>query len=127
MITLSAMPYLTFQETMVRLGYKTRKSLYDLVAAGTLTPVRPKRVRGKHAPRVFFDEAKVNALAAPNPNRLSRMEAAAFLGVPVRTIDRMLADGDLTAYPAPRGSRRRIELERSELEKVKAEWKELGL
>ena len=101
---------------MERLGYKTRKSVEDLVAAGKLTPIRSKVIRGKNAPRVFFDSKQVQALEhAPNPNRLSRVQAARRLGVNPKTIDRMVTRGDLTAYPAPPRTRRRIEFEPEEI------------
>lgn len=119
MSTLPLVPFLTFEQTRVRLGYKTRKSVSDLVASGKLTPVRPPVLRGKHAPLVYFDEAQVDALA-PNPTRLSRLEVAERLGIHPRTVDRMVERGQLAALPAPRGSRRKIEFEAAEIERVKA-------
>ncbi len=118
--------YLTFAETVQRLGYKTRKSVSDLVRAGKLTPVRPKVVRGKHAPRVFFDASEVERLIpVSNPSRLSREQSAVRLGVHVRTIDRLVARGTLKAHAAPGGSRRRIEFELSDVDQLREEMNAL--
>lgn len=98
----------------------------DLVRAGKLTPVRPKVVRGKHAPRVFFDASEVERLIpVSNPSRLSREQSAVRLGVHVRTIDRLVARGTLKAHAAPGGSRRRIEFELSDVDQLREEMNAL--
>ena len=117
----SAPKYLSVTETMQRLGYKTRKSLLDLVADGYLTPIKPPVTSGRNAPRVFFDAAQVEALA-PDPARLSRTQAAARLGVNVRTLDRLVQRKKLTAHPVKNKlarRKRRVEFDANEIDALK--------
>lgn len=116
------MPYLSIAEVMTRLGYKTRKSVHDLVAAGKLTPIYPKIIRGRGSPRVRFDEAEVAALL-PAPHRLSRQQVADRLGISISTVDRLALRGVLKAYPGGRG-RRKVEYDEAEVERMKAELEE---
>lgn len=113
--------YLTLADVQKRLGYKTSKSVYDLVRDGKLTPHHPA-VRTRSAPRVLFLESEVNALA-PQPNRLSRTQAAEQLGIHVRTLDRLVARGVLKAHPASGGTRgrqrRKVEFDAAEVEALK--------
>ena len=113
--------YLTIAETMQALGYKTRKSVLDLVAGGYLTPIKPPVTRGRNAPRVFFDSSQVAALTR-NPARLSRTQAAACLGVNVRTLDRLVERKQLTAHPVKNKlarRKRRVEFDANEIDALK--------
>lgn len=120
--------YYTVAQTMERLGYKTRKSVDDLVAAGLLTPIKSPLKRGKHAPRIFFDASQVEQLV-PDGSRLSRPQAAEILGVHVRTVDRMAKSGELTAYIVENKiarRKRRVEFDAGQVADVKAKLIALG-
>lgn len=114
---------LNVAEVMVRLGFKTRKSVHDLVTAGKLTPVRPPIVQGRGTPRVYFDEQEVMNLV-PQSGRLSRQEVSARLGISVRAVDRLADKGVLTRHEAAIGKGRggqRVEFDADEVETLKAQ------